>query len=108
VARWLIGEGWHSEGQWLRSSVYRGSGQWLIGPGGCFFGPYGIGNDAEYRAAMRQRMLLSPFALSSLSVASSASAASAAAASLTCSSNSIFEVKGCNELCKSNSFVFII
>jgi hypothetical protein len=34
------------------------SGQWPTGPGGCFFGPYGIGNDAEFRAALRhQRML---------------------------------------------------
>jgi hypothetical protein len=48
-----------SEGQWLRNSVFRGSGQWLAGPGGWLYGHYGIRDADEYRAALRQRVLLS-------------------------------------------------
>lgn len=53
----------YSEGQWLRNSVFRGSGQWLAGPGGWLYGHYCVRDPVEYRAAFRQRVLLPPCVL---------------------------------------------
>jgi hypothetical protein len=54
----------HQNGQvaesiWLKSSQYKGSGRWLSGPGGRFYGKYAFRNNEEYRTALRMRLLLS-------------------------------------------------
>jgi hypothetical protein len=57
-------EALHQNGQvvesiWLKSSQYKGSGRWLSGPGGRFYGKYAFKSNEEYRTALRMRLLLS-------------------------------------------------
>jgi hypothetical protein len=54
----------HQNGQvvesiWLKSSQFKGSGRWLSGPGGRFYGKYAFRNNEEYKTALRMRLLLS-------------------------------------------------
>jgi hypothetical protein len=44
----------------LRSQSFKGSGKWLDGPGGLFYGQFAFQTILEYVAAFRQRLLLSP------------------------------------------------
>lgn len=49
-----------AEAVWYRQSCFKGSGRWLSGPGGCFFGRFAFTSHSQYRAALRMRLLLSP------------------------------------------------
>jgi hypothetical protein len=44
----------------LRSQTFKGSGKWLDGPGGLFYGRFAFKNPQEYVTAFLQRLLLSP------------------------------------------------
>ena len=48
---------------WLKSSQFHGSGSWLAGPGGNFYGRYSIRSPREYKMALRMRLLLPPASL---------------------------------------------
>lgn len=50
------------QAHWLECSVFRGSGQWLNGPGGWLYGRYGFYRHEEYVVALRTRLLLPPVA----------------------------------------------
>jgi hypothetical protein len=54
----LRSNGHTAESIWLQSSCFKGSGRWLAGPGGFFYGAYAFRNSTEYRAAFRMRLLL--------------------------------------------------
>lgn len=43
---------------WLKYSCFKGSGRWLAGSGGYFYGRYAFRSSVEYRAALRMRLLL--------------------------------------------------
>ena len=47
-----------AESMWLQSSCFKGSGRWLAGPGGFFYGAYAFRTSTEYRTAFRMRLLL--------------------------------------------------
>jgi hypothetical protein len=43
---------------WLKFSCFKGSGHWLAGSGGHFYGRFAFRLSSEYRAALRMRLLL--------------------------------------------------
>jgi hypothetical protein len=49
-----------AEATFLRCSRFKGSGRWLSGPGGLFYGKFGFRSNNEYKVALRTRLLLSP------------------------------------------------
>jgi hypothetical protein len=50
-----------SQAAWLTSQAYKGSGAWLKGVSGLLTPPYAFANEAEFRTALRMRLLISPF-----------------------------------------------
>ncbi len=44
--------------EWLKFSCFKGSGHWLAGSGGHFYGKFAFRTSTEYRAALRMRLLL--------------------------------------------------
>jgi hypothetical protein len=46
------------DARWLTSSCFKGSGRWLAGPGGIFYGRFAFQDSEQYQAALRRRFLL--------------------------------------------------
>lgn len=65
----LHSRGLKAQAIWCKSSQFKGSGRWLAGPGGLFYGRYSIRSPREYKMALRMRLLLPP--ASSLDVGAS-------------------------------------
>jgi hypothetical protein len=40
--------------------MFKGSGRWLSGPGGAFYGRYSFRSPLEYTMSLRMRLLLPP------------------------------------------------
>jgi hypothetical protein len=52
--------GFESRAIWAESSMFKGSGRWLSGPGGAFYGRYTFRSPLEYTMSLRMRLLLPP------------------------------------------------
>jgi hypothetical protein len=56
----LHSHGLNSRAVWCKSSFFKGSGSWLSGPGGPFYGRFSFRSSREYILALRMRLLLPP------------------------------------------------
>jgi hypothetical protein len=65
----LQNSGRTTEATFFRGSKFKGSGRWLTGRGGVFYGKFSFRSNDEYKVALRTRLLLSP-ALSGVDVGS--------------------------------------
>ena len=52
--------GFQARAIWAQSSMFKGSGRWLSGPGGAFYGRYTFRSPLEYTMSLRMRLLLPP------------------------------------------------
>ena len=56
----LDDNGQQSKAVWAESSSFKGSGRWLDGPGGIFYGRHSFRSPIEYTMSLRMRLLLPP------------------------------------------------
>jgi hypothetical protein len=58
LVRSLYLAGFQSRAIWAENSMFKGSGRWLSGPDGAFYGRYSFRSPLEYTMSLRMRLLL--------------------------------------------------
>ena len=60
LVRSLHQAGFQSRAIWAENSMFKGSGRWLSGSDGAFYGQYSFRSPIEYTMSLRMRLLLPP------------------------------------------------